>query len=83
MSTHTRFSYRGHEYVAIRHPHETPAEAVARSIQRREPRVHGVAMRLDSTAMDGSSAVYEARLDGASDKSGARPFRNVWVTIYR
>ena len=77
------FCYKNQDCTAIQHPNETPAEAVARSIQRREPRVHGVTMRLDSTAANGSCALYEARLDGAADKSGAHPFRNVWVTIYR
>ena len=80
---HTRFSYRGQECVAIRHPHETEAQAVARSIQRREPRVHGVVMRLDSERVDGYSADYEARLEGKADRNGFRAFRNVWVTIYR
>ena len=78
-----RFTYRNQDCIAIRYKGETEALAVARSIRRREPRVHGVSMRQDSTAADGSCAVYEARLDGASDKFGSRPFRNVWVTIYR
>lgn len=77
------FHFRGQDCTAIRHPNETPAEAVARSIQRRESGIHGVTMRLDSTAANGNYALYEARLDGAADKSGARLFRNVWVTIYR
>lgn len=80
--SHIHFDYKGQDCTAVLRPNETPADAVARSIQRREPRVHGVTMRLDSTAANGSYAVYEARLDGAADKSGTHLYRNIWVTIY-
>ena len=80
--SHIHFHYKGRACTAVLHPNETPAEAVARSIQRREPRVHSVTMRLDSTSMHGCYSRYEARLDGAADKSGTHLFRNVWVTIY-
>ena len=80
--SHIHYHYKGQDCTAVQHPNETPADAVARSIQRREPRVHGVTMRLDSTSTHGCYSHYEARLDGAADKSGTHLFRNVWVTIY-